>query len=100
PLLLDPRPPISTLFPYTTLFRSPARDHEADSTHRLFLAPALRADERQPRLPARGRAGLHRVHEGSRRDSLYGLVRGIQARDPSRSEERRVGKEWRSRVWR
>src|SRR5256885_6700002 len=31
--LMIRRPPRSTLFPYTTLFRSPRRGHSADSDH-------------------------------------------------------------------
>src|SRR3989441_9946341 len=84
------RPPRSTLFPYTTLFRS--REHRLLERHlepRRDLARALRPPLRDgralrgalalPRLSLRGRGGL------------AGLwLRG-------RSEERRVGEECRSR---
>src|SRR2546422_11613235 len=63
------RPPRSTLFPYTTLFRSPLR--RADAQERRRHPARHRADaqrgEHQPRrllaLPRRpGRADLHAVH--------------------------------------
>src|SRR5688572_31969440 len=52
---LRPRPPTSTLFPYTTLFRSPGRD--------LLAVPALR-----PRRPAAGDrlAAVGQVRHGLR----------------------------------
>src|SRR3989442_9802564 len=46
--LMIRRPPRSTLFPYTTLFRSRARG----------ALGALRADRRRPRGPSPGRAGV------------------------------------------
>src|SRR2546421_467336 len=47
------RPPRSTLFPYTTLFRSPAR--------RSSLALPPRADAARPRHPPPVGAGRHRA---------------------------------------
>src|SRR3712207_7183974 len=62
------RPPRSTLFPYTTLFRSPAR-HEAPParTRRVAIAagrlrpvlPVRRADADRPRLGGRAARPLH-----------------------------------------
>src|SRR5207244_12292376 len=58
-------PPISTLFPYTTLFRSVSRPPPA-----LFLRPAdvtrLRAPERltfQKKVESENRAAVHRSEE-------------------------------------
>src|SRR2546430_10319225 len=73
------RPPRSTLFPYTTLFRSPAR---RSSSGRL-LDPLTR----EPAEVVVGRAGpLRRHHAGADR----GLRRAGGAEDlalPGRSEE-------------
>src|SRR3712207_9041287 len=110
------RPPRSTLFPYTTLFRSDALDEVgppgAAGVHRSLGVGADDAD-----LPPGGllqvapdaadrAAGAHAGDE--RRDPALGLrpelrsrrlvvglgVRGVRV---LRSEERRVGKECRSR---
>src|SRR5258705_8585198 len=53
--LMIRRPPRSTLFPYTTLFRSPAR---ARSRHRLRL-PGDRRGPRDPRRPRGRRSEEH-----------------------------------------
>src|SRR5256885_16663796 len=85
--LMIRRPPRSTLFPYTTLFRSRRRD----------LAGIA------GRLP-RGTAGP--PHHGARPERLTALLchpaqriaeLERRERDQHRSEERRVGKECRSR---
>src|SRR3989454_12804892 len=96
------RPPRSTLFPYTTLFRSPqalAHGHEAE--HRLahvadgdHLVPV--GDDREP---------AHRPHptavgRGGEAERVvrWQPLRGVEAAaGVARSEERRVGKECRSR---
>src|SRR2546427_9519905 len=55
------RPPRSTLFPYTTLFRSPAA--REDRTHPCAAAghdPALRWDGRRHRDARGGDGGIHR----------------------------------------
>src|SRR2546426_11822364 len=95
------RPPRSTLFPYTTLFRSPSyRDLKSILAHLAQLAPRLAftyfTEERiQPLWPDPRPALL----DGSR--SLDCLVTlggdGTLLRGARRSEERRVGKECRSR---
>src|SRR2546427_3331007 len=74
------RPPRSTLFPYTTLFRS-RRDHHA--------APAERAHERRPaavqpgilqelrphgREAAPGQAGRHRDRKSTRLNSSHSQI--------------------------
>src|SRR2546421_9068076 len=51
------RPPRSTLFPYTTLFRSPTRGR----------APALRAEAVRTRPPARSRLARAQASDRSRR---------------------------------
>src|SRR2546430_7446471 len=52
------RPPRSTLFPYTTLFRSPVRQHDRGRCHvKLVLSTHLpRSALRRGRLRHRGRA--------------------------------------------
>src|SRR5947199_3133241 len=61
------RPPTSTLFPYTTLFRSPVFQPRADG----HLVPHFRRDDIQPAPADRDRAGLTgRCHpEGGDRKS-------------------------------
>src|SRR2546426_7612497 len=51
------RPPRSTLFPYTTLFRSPQRRHDALGPHRPHHHPQLQC----PEPPAEGDAVVHEV---------------------------------------
>src|SRR5688572_31586660 len=50
--LMIRRPPRSTLFPYTTLFRSPPRSQA--SWRRAVVRAAVRGARHPPRLPARG----------------------------------------------
>src|SRR3712207_9561411 len=109
------RPPRSTLFPYTTLFRSPL------AARRVTSPPRRRSSRSCPVVPcpcattrARSRAGglarartgqvheaeladLHLVAPGQRRDvdRLAVDVGAVEAAD--RSEGRRVGEEGRSR---
>src|SRR3712207_8832017 len=70
--LMIRRPPRSTLFPYTTLFRSPSRIGRADRAARL--APSRRRGSRHPRHRQaalrppgrrgdRGAAAAHRSEE-------------------------------------
>src|SRR5260370_2250530 len=40
------RPPRATLFPYTTLFRSLARDRDSVDSHRIHSRPSLRSRQR------------------------------------------------------
>src|SRR2546426_12632657 len=89
------RPPRSTLFPYTTLFRSQARDEGCD-----LVAGKLAAFTR---LRPLGDLDLQLVrphevrgrHAEARRRHLLDAIVGAIA--VLRSEERRVGKECRSR---
>src|SRR3712207_9550824 len=55
--LMIRRPPRSTLFPYTTLFRSPRPARAQGGGRRAQALPDLR---RGPELPPRGRHGLRR----------------------------------------
>src|SRR2546429_8067851 len=93
------RPPRSTLFPYTTLFRSSAR---AWLSSTLKIKPILTVEsEITPveRVRTSGRAFERLVDymRSRHEDGADGwVVQHIQARD-QRSEERRVGKECRSR---
>src|SRR5687768_17779286 len=67
------RPPISTLFPYTTLFRSRAdrRRGRRDGGDRRHGAPARRR-ARQRRLAARG--VLQRDRKSTRLNSSHGYI--------------------------
>src|SRR5256885_15953683 len=91
--LMIRRPPRSTLFPYTTLFRSPlglverrlerARVDLGEQLSRLHELPFVKGHlEERPVDPAVDGRGVERAHGAERID---------------RSEERRVGKECRSR---
>src|SRR2546429_6625216 len=67
------RPPRSTLFPYTTLLRSPA----ADSAECLQAVPdAHRARRRpqQPRLPRAARPRGRRDRKSTRLNSSHGYI--------------------------
>src|SRR5258708_38359601 len=91
------RPPRSTLFPYTTLFRSslhsPTRRssrHEGDTIdflHRGFAAPPelqRRLTQRRPAFP--GSHLLEGAHWSARRDRVFHLVvehRPLRARPPA-----------------
>src|SRR5438034_6394979 len=59
-LLMILRPPRSTLFPYTTLFRSGAAQGEPDPPSRSPSARSARAHTHRPRweAAARGRSGI------------------------------------------
>src|SRR3712207_9372591 len=91
------RPPRSTLFPYTTLFRSPEDDVDRvdaaifDELCRGVLSDATRADLRAVvrRLAARGADAVALC--------CTELELLLDPGDSPRSEERRVGKECRSR---
>src|SRR5205807_8995594 len=74
--IIIPRPLTSTLFPYTTLFRSPWSDRDH---------------------PAEGGRGHHHAH--LRRESVHRAASAALGEEDPRSEERRVGKEGRSRWW-
>src|SRR5256885_14452919 len=98
------RPPRSTLFPYTTLFRAPVGQLHADEPA-LAITPEVHAAPQ--RVGARGQAAEAVV--GLQPAAAIGLVVGDEARQArcafevvgldaiQRSEERRVGKECRSR---
>src|SRR2546427_2548529 len=53
------RPPRSTLFPYTTLFRSRLEHREADG-HRHDAAARVRQGDRAPATQVRGPPAAHR----------------------------------------
>src|SRR5258706_8812512 len=59
------RPPISTLFPYTTLFRSPHDPHRLASAHRARRSPAVFRAISRP--AAYGGRGFPRRRLGRRR---------------------------------
>src|SRR5207247_10874267 len=62
------RPPTSTLFPYTTLFRSGARPRLSPARHPRAFPPATGTPCRWRKSLSRNlcRAGLPRTREGSR----------------------------------
>src|SRR6267378_5678857 len=51
--LMIRRPPRSTLFPYTTLFRSHPREHDARSSRRQARDPDDRSEEHTSELQSR-----------------------------------------------
>src|SRR5438874_8911309 len=89
------RPPRSTLFPYTTLFRSTSPRLRVDSSHDPRLGPGIAAD-RRPRaaIPGPRRSEEHTSELQSRRDlvcrlllekkkNIYNTVRGTRQRNIS-----------------
>src|SRR5256885_15215737 len=101
------RPPRSTLFPYTTLFRSIAREVDEDGVGARDGVEQLghvvmRLDLDRVGLEAQAQAlGLgrldHLLAEGFPVELGPGRQMGVVVADGARSEERRVGKECRSR---
>src|SRR2546422_9168072 len=94
--LMIRRPPRSTLFPYTTLFRSRVLYDPADALHLPRPEPDRR---RRPGSPPRGPVGDDRAARRAGRADARGrrAQRVAAVRRGYRSEERRVGKEGRSR---
>src|SRR3989454_10423656 len=97
------RPPRSTLFPYTTLFRSRASRHQAAAWK---LVEFLSRPEQQLRvyrlsgdLPARLEAWRDPALAADQATRAFWeqLQRVVPTPQVPRSEERRVGKECRSR---
>src|SRR3989449_8617599 len=67
------RPPRSTLFPYTTLFRSQRPDVEVETVRfRAQLERALAGDAEPPRLELRGADGEDR--KSTRLNSSHGYI--------------------------
>src|SRR2546422_5000424 len=66
------RPPRSTLFPYTTLFRSLARAHEAGDRRPVGLIGG--ASRPPPNLPKRGGAGGAGDRKSTRLNSSHGYI--------------------------
>src|SRR5437588_6281672 len=64
------RPPRSTLFPYTTLFRSRARGHAPDPGHRCLRA----SWRREPRDPRGARSEEHTSELQSHSDLVCRLL--------------------------
>src|SRR3712207_9144039 len=95
------RPPRSTLFPYTTLFRSERLPHHEGGTHYAYDQTGNLADSAEVEHDHEdedGKQASRKEEEGLRLQALelhrptYTLVDF-----PLRSEERRVGNECRSR---
>src|SRR2546427_10459919 len=96
------RPPRSTLFPYTTLFRSAAPDELADFGRPKRISLCVLVDRGGRELPIQPDiVGKQvKVSHGERVDVLVEELDGRDEVDlvrQGRSEERRVGKECRSR---
>src|SRR3989441_10299068 len=100
------RPPRSTLFPYTTLFRSPLRRLiQPYLLRRLKTDRAIVADLPDKTevkafcLLSSAQAALYQKTVDELERAIAGLTQGIERRGLvlARSEERRVGKECRSR---
>src|SRR5690606_41944145 len=84
------RPPLATLFPYTTLFRSPGVDVQARRHRRL---PVGKLPEGFGKAE-RGFRGLTGVGCGGRRDQIVGNPRPLLAyrNDQLRQDKPGVGK--------
>src|SRR3712207_9595313 len=95
------RPPRSTLFPYTTLFRSRL---SGGQQQRLSLAMALVGrpellfvDEPTAGMDPQGRRDTWALLKELRGDGVTTVLTTHYLEEAERSEERRVGKECRSR---
>src|SRR2546426_9888292 len=103
--LMIRRPPRSTLFPYTTLFRSPGveprRPGGDEPLHGAHRAVPVHARELREIIPGADRHDTERdlsatpVAQHAVRHIVHGAVAAYG--HDARSEERRVGKECRSR---
>src|SRR3712207_9398872 len=102
------RPPRSTLFPYTTLFRSRREEREGEETARevmRFMGLERRADELARNLSYGEQRRLEIARAMATKPKLLCLDEPAAGFNPAektelmrlRSEERRVGKECRSR---
>src|SRR5205814_7485008 len=78
-----PPPPTSTLFPYTTLFRSRQRDHRDFRPHRVVLEVRRQVDADEHDLEAADEEACSQQHEAARPERL--VDRGSRALP--RSEE-------------
>src|SRR5205823_13412227 len=87
-LLLLPPPPLSTLFPYTTLFRSAAVPVRGPAP---ALSAAGRLHRRRREAPGYSAGARHQIRAACERRRR--AVDRCARADPRRSEERRVGKE-------
>src|SRR2546430_15390933 len=92
------RPPRSTLFPYTTLFRSQSRVVALVQPDRGLVQDVEHADEPAPDLGGQPDALRLPAREGVRGAAEGEVFQADVAEEAeARSEERRVGKECRSR---
>src|SRR5438105_9454594 len=72
-----PRPPRSTLFPYTTLFRSPVGAADAEGVRPVRLPGAAAQSRHRAPASARGRLGRH----GGRAPGVPARVHGAAAKE-------------------
>src|SRR3712207_8880170 len=73
------RPPRSTLFPYTTLFRSPMYSRLSGELHRG--GAALSTDERKHIQQYVGRAKLFIANINQRRQTLFNITRCLRSEE-------------------
>src|SRR5438477_606713 len=78
-------PPSSTLFPYTTLFRSPARPRAADREGALLRRPA--AARGRPRARDAAEACPPRRADRGHEPAGDGRLHGVRREAPPRGEE-------------
>src|SRR3712207_9318512 len=91
------RPPRSTLFPYTTLFRSAIHLGKPDSSFIYYMKEAIVPDENKDHLSEQAiGTGPYQIGEYQKEQKLV-LTKNENYWGEKRSEERRVGKECRSR---
>src|SRR2546430_7627222 len=96
--LMIRRPPRSTLFPYTTLFRSQPFCGDSSSDGRTLLQPAARTDDlRSPsrRVPSPPRSEEHTSELQSQSNLVCRLLleKKKQITPPTRNDQRRRGSE-------
>src|SRR2546422_9701525 len=96
------RPPRSTLFPYTTLFRSIVCGGLPSPMQSIAVAfdggdTSRRALERAVQFATVAGSTVHLIHASDDREAGLQVVGVAEATLSMRSEERRVGKECRSR---
>src|SRR3989442_1825787 len=78
------RPPRSTLFPYTTLFRSQAEDgiRDADVTGvQTYAVFCLRSEEHTSELQSRPHLGCRLLLEKKKEETYVEIIRGTTVAD-------------------
>src|SRR5437763_13916100 len=73
-LLMIPRPPRSTLFPYTTLFRSHRHHGPGRATGRHRVSERLRGPDATHRAPVLAHGAWHRDRKSTRLNSSHRCI--------------------------